>query len=414
VTIKRKASLAEKALRDVQRLMRTPQPPDARFAAHREVPEELAAGMQLNLNREQDSALLRAQEALLSDPAFEHLANQAADRVWYLACQSGLDKKTDFVGPFVAEHFKEPESRNVFVTVEHLKVSAPHAFLGVRFLPVDSPEIPGRPGPARLLIDPQVGSVAVVEVSGTDRERMGERARARVAHVLRLLRIALREHRSINDRQLRFRLGRSHSAVDFMSARTHPEAGWELELRDELIDLANQVEVTQLPFQPVTDVEQKADLATRWMERAWLTGEPLVALLFLFFALEALLGKKSDTHKGEHLAFRQTMLSHIVIGGFTNPNTTFLLYEDVRSAAVHGEKAPPITWSLVQSFALTVRWALSHYLRFARERGFTKRGQILQALEEHPERLQLIAWLRERGVEWTKYFDDAADTSDSG
>jgi hypothetical protein len=392
--------------------MRAAPPPDARFVASRMVPEDLAEGMQLNLTRDQDSALLRAQEALLSDPALEHLANQAADRVWYFACQGALAKKVDFVGPFVAEHFKEPEARTVFVTVEHLKVSSPHEFLGVRFLPVDSAEIPAGRGPARLLIDPQVGSVAAVEVFGTDVERMVERARGRVAHVLRLLRIALREHHSINDRQLRFRLGRSHSAVDFMGVQTQPEAGWGLELRAELIDLAHQVEVTRLPFQPVTDVEQKADLATRWMERAWLTGEPLVALLFLFFALEALLGLVSDKRKAEPLAFRQTMLSHIVTGGFTNPNTTFFLYEKVRSAAVHGEDAPPVDWNLVQSFAITVRWTLSNYLRFAREQGFIRRGQIIRAIEEHPDRSELIAWLRQGGVEWTKYFDDVVDTSE--
>jgi len=89
--------------------------------------------------------------------------------------------------------------------------------------------------------------------------------------------------------------------------------------------------MSALALNPATDVEKKADLALRWMERAWLAGEPLVGLLFLFFALEALLGDKSEGLKAHLLAFRQMMLSHILTGGFSHPNETWFLYEKVRS-----------------------------------------------------------------------------------
>jgi hypothetical protein len=41
----------------------------------------------------------------------------------------------------------------------------------------------------------------------------------------------------------------------------------------------------------------------RWIERARFTGEPLIALLYLFFALEALLGDKPEGLKADDLAF---------------------------------------------------------------------------------------------------------------
>jgi len=49
-----------------------------------------------------------------------------------------------------------------------------------------------------------------------------------------------------------------------------------------------------------------------WIERAIFTDGPLVALLYRFFALEALLGDKSSGLKGEQLAFRRATLSRAV------------------------------------------------------------------------------------------------------
>lgn len=61
------------------------------------------------------------------------------------------------------------------------------------------------------------------------------------------------------------------------------------------------------------------------MERARFTEERLVALLFLFFALESLLGKRGP--KAHGLAFPQAMLSHIVTGAFMHPDKTWCLYD---------------------------------------------------------------------------------------
>lgn len=136
------------------------------------------------------------------------------------------------------------------------------------------------------------------------------------------------------------------------------------------------------------------------------TGEPLVALLYLFFALEALLGDKSEGLKAHGLAFRQAMLSHITMGGFSNPNRTWFLYDKIRSGTVHGEDAPEVSWDMTRNFAWVVRRTLNQYLAVVSDRRLARRGRLLKMLDEHPNRPQLIAWLRANGGPvWTAYLD---------
>jgi hypothetical protein len=61
-------------------------------------------------------------------------------------------------------------------------------------------------------------------------------------------------------------------------------------------------------------INEKALLAVEWLDRAVFTPDPLVATLFRFFALEALLGDKSGGLKNGVLALRQMMLSEIANG----------------------------------------------------------------------------------------------------
>src|SRR5260221_6132698 len=100
------------------------------------------------------------------------------------------------------------------------------------------------------------------------------------------------------------------------------------------------------------------------MNRPLLPPEPLVQLLYLFFALEALLGDKAEGLKAPVLAYRQAMLGESAGHGFTHPNVTFVLYEDVRSAAVHGGEVPEVTDEVVKNFAADVRLALNEYLTY--------------------------------------------------
>ncbi|MGH9963036.1 MAG: hypothetical protein ACREBC_38960, partial [Pyrinomonadaceae bacterium] len=225
------------------------------------------------------------------------------------------------------------------------------------------------------------------------------------SQVLRLLRVALRANPAIPSHQLRFRLGTAHT-FDGHSAgfALRSDAAWDLGLGEKLVEYAQSQPVATGLLNPTTDIEKKADLATRWMERACFTGESLIALLYLFFALESLLGDKSEKLKAHDLAFRQGMLSHVATGGFTHPNTTWFLYDQVRSAAVHGEDVPEVGWDVVKRFTRVVSEALDQYITLASTEGITKRGKLLTFLKAHPDRPEFIEWLHEHGGSaWTKY-----------
>jgi hypothetical protein len=134
-----------------------------------------------------------------------------------------------------------------------------------------------------------------------------------------------------------------------------------------------------------------------------LVVDPISKLLYLFFALEAILGDKSEGLKGAGLAVRRALLGLLVNGGFSHPARTFVLYDNVRSAAVHGEEPPQISPKDVDAFAWDVRRAVNEFLRFARRNGLTRRAQVREALDADARRERVIDGLLEQDPElWGK------------
>jgi hypothetical protein len=83
------------------------------------------------------------------------------------------------------------------------------------------------------------------------------------------------------------------------------DVAYDLTLSEDL-SLALGRPVAALPSQARNDIERKALLALRWLDKAFLTGDELEALLYRFFALEALLGDKSEGLKAHGLAVGQS------------------------------------------------------------------------------------------------------------
>jgi hypothetical protein len=397
-------------LTDLQRSMRTPAVDDGSHGWWT-VPEDLMPAERtdprLMVTREQNLAVEATERAVAEDPSLEHLGDKARDVVRKLAIQCALRPKRDFVRQFADENAKDLETLTCFVAVDSLRVKSPLECAAIRFLPANSDEIPDLGPLPNPFGSRDIGSVAQVEVAGTDPSRMAERGQGRVRHALRVPRIALREHPGIADRQLRFRVGSGYVLGSRqVGMRMPPNAAWELELGPALIEVANKVEVIKQNPTPMTGLDKQVDIAIRWMERAWFTDEPEVALLFLFFALEALLGDKASVEKGHLIAFRQIMLSHVLTGGFADPDRTFLLYDRARSDAAHGGDASSISDEVVRGFAATVRWTLNQYLIYARQNGFQRRGKLVAALDAHPDRSKMADWLKLHGGPWwTDYFD---------
>jgi hypothetical protein len=352
--------------------------------------------------RDEVEAADAATAALLGDLRFEHL-DHAEDKVRRFMAECWTDRSTDHVPLFVASHSAEVRKATCFIPVEFLAVTSVREFPGVRLLPVDDPQIP-RQAPGFILEKP-TGCVAAVEVEGTSLAKMADRARGCVRFVLRAVRVA--ESGRVNDFQLRFRIGIGYAFDDRLQGwNRRSDDAYELTLTEQGVKELLGHPALSVPMSGRSDIEEKAALAMDWMERACLTGDNLIAMLYRFFALEALLGDKSEGLKAHGLAFREMMLSHIVEGGFRHPNATFFYYDQIRSVAVHGGQAPDVPKDAAGQFEWAVREALCDYLALARQQGFAKRGKLIQFLGQHPDKPELLTWIRDYGgPDWNKFLE---------
>jgi len=397
---------AERALADLQRLVRRQPTGTEKPAGTRLLPTELTGGEKKYIYplAEEIKAVEATTAAVSADLRFEHLRDPA-DAVWYFVAECSTDRSTDYVPAFVGSHGREPTDAACYIPVEFLTIREERELPGTRFLPVTHPDIPQQPAPW-FVLEPPVGCVAAVRVRGTNYGRMAERARATASHTLRLLRIAVRGYPGPSNTQLRFGLATGYAFDAKLTGwNQRDDIAYDLTLGADLTQVLENP-VMALPAEPRTDIERKALVAARWMEQAFLTGDELVALLYRFFALEALLGRKSEGLKAHGLAFRQMVLGHAVTGSFGHPNATLLLYAKIRSGAVHGEEVPGVSTAIVNNVERGVLETLGQYLTFARDRGLSKRSRLLDALDNHPDRQEMIVWLREYGgQDWSKYLD---------
>lgn len=255
----KKLPKAEKALSDLQRLVRQP-PRDERTVRTRRLPEALITDDQgyLYLYADEETAFQDAQQVLLDDLRFEHLGEGTDEAVWRFVAEAHVDRTRDHVHRFVEQHGNQPVELTCYIPVEYLAVSSVTAIVGLLLLPPAADEVPST-SLGFFSLAPPVGSVAAVSVMGTDRKRMAERAAVAAEHALRVLRVALREHRSIHDRQLRFRTSPSFAFKDGISGwQERSDKSYDLTLDDGLIALATSQPVVRLPVEPRNRLERKA------------------------------------------------------------------------------------------------------------------------------------------------------------
>lgn len=369
------------------------------------IPDDLAdeQNRTLLLNADEEAAREEAVTALETDLRFEYMKDADA-RVWRFACVCALGHQEDPVTAFMTENEREPEDRACYFPIEFLTVEQSVEIAGIRLLPTSHEEVP--PAGMGFHLDPPVGAVVPIQVKGTNLGRMKERALPVVNRSLRIMRIALRAHFSISDMQLRFRVGEGYSFGDHLVGwKLRADAEVNLNIDDELVEHVQAQPVATLAEASRNDLQRRADRALRWIEDAALSTDPVEELLFLFFALEALLGRKDEGLKARGLAFRRAMLGVAASETFADPNRVFWLYEEVRSAAVHGEDPPEIDQREVGQFAWDIRNALAEYLKLAANEKLETRRAMLRFLGRHPERDRLIDWLVKRDPAWTEFLD---------
>jgi hypothetical protein len=354
------------------------------------------------------AAIKAAEDAIATDERFEYLA-PAKDLILEFAADCQADRQADHVKAFMELHGHDASERVCYFGVEFLRVSQSAEVAGIRLLPLDDPEIPDTNPLFKL--DQSIASFAAVPVTGTDTVQMAARARTLAEHALRVLRLALRQtYPSLHLQQLRFRLGTSHAFADGGGGwQVHDDVALPLDLLPDLTPILAAPVAGLPPTAAKKSINEKALLAVDWLDRAVFTADPLVATLFRFFALEALLGKASERLKNGPLALRQMTLSRVATGYFRHPDVTFLQYDQVRSYAVHGELPPTVTLGQASDFEWAVRDTLDQYLTVASEHGFTQRKELLNLLDSYENRDALVTWIRDNcSTEWTEYLDSLA------
>lgn len=408
------AGTVERALRTLQLAVRSGKAEEQNRRLFRSgaIPDDLRteAAVSMYLGTAECVALDEVIDRLARDERFEYMGSSEIDAAgWRFACQACLQRSVDHTKTFITAYARAPESHICYFPIEHLTVPATTELYGVTFLPADEVEKPASP----LWTIPQHASVIAVACRGTSRQAMVERARPRAEHALRILRATLREHPGIVDRQLRFRLGESHWFDDRRSGwSVQPDQGWELELHESLLEYATGPRIATLHFQARNDIERRASRALVWIEQFQLSVDPLIGVLSLFYALETLLGDRDGGQKGPRLSLRRATLGAIVRESFQHPIDVVVLYDEVRSRAVHGDEPLAIDERTILSLAWSVRQAVSELLTYAAAEGLTKRSQAVAALESHEHWSRIIDELIRPNPEWEKHVQHLPNASD--
>ncbi len=385
----------ERSLRKLQHAIRAPterEPPEPILQVGR-VPEDVAVELEIDpceaigLPMAEHEALENVRALLAEDLRFEYMDDSEREHATLrFVCLVHHRRNVNHVPPFIAEHAHEPERLECFFPVEHLAVTEAITLpSGVRLTPGGEIAVPPIFGPAAVQT-PTVDSCLVVECAGTNRTNMSVRAREVARHSLRWLRAALREERELHERQLRFRLGETLWFSDRLSGwQLDAGEGWDYTLEAAALQRAASQAIASLPLHGGTRIERAASRALRWFEQAQLTVDPLNELLFLFFALESILGDDAEGLKGRKIALRRAVLSHRTAGHFRAPFDTYLLYDEVRSTAVHGDEPPIVPERTLVAFAWDVRLALNEVLEFAHAQNLKRRSRVVAALDGDPD-----------------------------
>jgi hypothetical protein len=359
---------------------------------------DLRSSKGLTLVDHQVDALDELKAQLARDLRFEYMKEREIDEAaWGFAVAVNRRRDTNHVSAFIEQHAQEPVELICLFPVEGLTVHRELELFGVTFTPAEEAELPEHIfGP----VQGPIGAVVSIMCEGTNGRAMKERARKRVEHALRQLRAGLRERRAIPDQQLRFRLGTSYWFDGGGGGRsTRSDQIIDVGLNEDLVELATSTEIAKLPAEGGTSIDRAARRALQWFDDALLATDPLKEVLYLFFALEGILGDKSDKLKGENLALRRALLSHKLDQGFTHPGRIYDLYDEVRSEAVHGGEPLEVSKSEVSRFQWDVRRAINEFVEYARKEGFSKQAKLLAALDSDPAREEIKAgFLPDRGA----------------
>ena len=90
-------------------------------------------------------------------------------------------------------------------------------------------------------------------------------------------------------------------------------------------------------------------------------------------------------------------------GSFEHPVKVIVYYDQVRSAAVHGEEPEPLPENEIASLAWSIRTGISEFLTYADARELTRRWQVVAALESDEYWAEIVENFISPNPNWVKH-----------
>jgi hypothetical protein len=395
----------EKALQGLQQTLRIkPGKPggDEPNAGFFTVPEDLSTHELpvVHLTSTRSFKIAHVEHELAVDSRYEHLDERGRqDAVKRFVVWALLDRTTSHLRRFNRTYARKVLDLHCYFAVVDLNLEEAVEIGHATLYPATDAQVANFPD---LGLRGRYDSVIRVPTRGTNYELMMQRARIEAERTLQALRLALRRQMQLSYDQLRFRLGETYAFDERIS-------GWALAagtptvtpLTMSVWETVKDDPTLRMAAEPQHDVDKKAAIALRWLDAAHLASDRTTGILFRFFALEAMLGSSSDKLKAPDLAFMRTMLSHVMHYSFTNPLLIYILYDKVRSRAVHGEAEFTVSDDALSEFDCNILDCVEDYLIFCDRNAITRQAKLREALCSHADAPKVLAWLQEHGPgEW--------------
>lgn len=313
-------------------------------------------------------------------------------------CQAcDQDRTTDHV-PAVVDGLQqragEVRSHVVLFAVSGLRITGPVVVGDVEFIAADT--WPGFPP-----LGPEITGLARVTVRGSVPHPVMRKAQAKAEDAMAKLRINA-SGLGAREMQLRFHLGGQWALADgsrYGLWRT-PQQQVDLEVGPVLLEPERVHPVMRLPYPAQTAAHRQAHFALMWLDQAAQADDRLLRTVLPFFALEALVGDRSEKLKAKSLVFNRIMLGATASGWWTSPHALHTFYAKIRSWAVHGSiPAQEASEAEVVFLHSDARSALGEYLILCEREGFTKRSALLRWLTAHELAPEVTTWLKEHDPE---------------
>lgn len=401
--------IVEKILRKLQHSARQSRVPGSLSRMTWRLPDDLSTdeNSHISLHDGEFDLVSELVAELVHDLRFEYLKeSDSKAAALRFAAEATFQRSIDHVPAFIARYSRRIQTHPVVFAILHLEVPQRLKFGEVVLLPLQDELVPEVP---ELVSTPHCGGYLMTSSRGTHSGLTADRARQVALQAVGLLRVGMQMEFKFHRDQWRFRLGETYViAEEHVGWQRHDHTVVPVRPNHETFDRISRRAVSQVLNLPQENgLKKQAMLALEWINRSLLTSEPLVAMLYQFFALEAILGDTAEGLKSHRLAFRRTMLGHVVAGSWSAPELIYAQYRDIRSAAVHGGEIPDISPKAARSFESDVIQAVEQYLTFATANNLTRNAQVRIALDTHPDVHAVLEHMRARDPEWDDFTPSA-------